>query len=275
MKNVLMMIAALVTVLGVERASADEFRPEGGWKKARTVSCVLGENGVPTTAVELKVGKANAKSGAVKITGTITGFASKSVTLKTVGAPNVVVNRVKVAMTARGYEDFTLVLDENGIVEFSGGSLAMLPDMVPGGKLARPGSAVRLVDFPYADGGVLRPLLPMNPDGHPVRIDASSGKWKLDKPAVIKVSKNKADVFHYTISSKNGRDNLCAMKIAYSAKTGVFSGGFTVYEVILPSGKPKLVKYAFKFSGVVLGGVGYGKASCPKLGPDVCSLMID
>ena len=55
------------------------------------------------------------------------------------------------------------------------------------------------------------------------------------------------------------------MKLTYTPKKGTFKGAFKVYALDggLGTSRPtKLKKYTVKVSGVVVGGVGYGTATC-------------
>jgi len=83
------------------------------------------------------------------------------------------------------------------------------------------------------------------PAGGPERYDAESGKGLL-------------------VDTSGDKTNLSAMKLTYTPKKGTFKGSFKVYALEGSGKATKLKKYTIKVSGVVVGGVGYGTATCKK-----------
>ena len=83
----------------------------------------------------------------------------------------------------------------------------------------------------------------------------SGGKWTFKKAASIKLKKGVL-----TGNTDPAKPNLSGIKLTYKPKTGVFKGSFKVYSDL----GGKLKKYTMKVNGVVVGGVGYGEATCKK-----------
>ena len=71
----------------------------------------------------------------------------------------------------------------------------------------------------------------------------------------------------WQVDSSGDKTNLPGLKLAYNPKTGIFKGSFGIYPYI---GK----KYTAKFVGVMVDGVGYGQALCPKLSPEPWAVTI-
>ena len=102
------------------------------------------------------------------------------------------------------------------------------------------------------------------PDGEGVGFSVSGKKWVFAKAANVKYTKNK-DTQQMDLLVDLGKDgsktNLCGLKLSANAKTGVLKGNFSVYVKTGTSEKPKVKKLSFKVSGVLVDGVGFGKAS--------------
>ena len=109
------------------------------------------------------------------------------------------------------------------------------------------------------------------PNGEPVV--AANGKWKFAKAASVKWAKPKKDAAlpeRYDAESGKGllvdtsgdKTNLSAMKLSYTPKKGTFKGSFKVYALEGAGAATKLKKYTVNVSGVVVGGVGHGTATC-------------
>ena len=54
------------------------------------------------------------------------------------------------------------------------------------------------------------------------------------------------------------------MKLTYTPKKGTFKGSFKVYALEGEGKATKLKKYTVNVSGLVVGGKGYGAATCKK-----------
>ena len=80
---------------------------------------------------------------------------------------------------------------------------------------------------------------------------SGGAKWVFRKADVVKMVDGVA-----AVAKDNG--NPSGLKLAYKAKDGSFKGSFKVYA--LEGGRLK--KHTFSVTGVVAGGVGYGRATC-------------
>lgn len=112
-------------------------------------------------------------------------------------------------------------------------------------------------DVPESVTGVLPDFLP---EYEPISV--KSGKWELAKPAVVKYSKGAFDQAAYDKGVAQGKTNVGALKLRYSAKDGSFKGSFKIYQ--LKDGKLK--KLNTTVNGVVCDGAGYGSALIKKIG---------
>ena len=102
------------------------------------------------------------------------------------------------------------------------------------------------------------------PDGEGVAFSAAGTKWIFAKSANVKYAKSNATgqkELVVDIGKDGSWTNLCGLRLSVNAKTGVFKGGFTVYADAGTPERPKLKKFKFKVSGVVVDGVGAGRAS--------------
>ena len=114
----------------------------------------------------------------------------------------------------------------------------------------------------------------------PVYVNGSTGKWTFDKAATLKFGRNRDCSLANCIGCVSKgcyflaglhdekKQNISALKLTYAPQTGVFKGSFKLYAWNGPSiqegVKPKLKKYTVNVSGVLVGGVGYGTATCKK-----------
>ena len=110
-------------------------------------------------------------------------------------------------------------------------------------------------DLPEIDG-VLTEFLPVD---EPV---TAGSRWTVNKAATIKYKKGVFDQAAYDKGVAAGKTNASALRLTYTAKTGVFKGTFKVYT--LQAGKLK--KLSAKVNGVVCDGIGYGYAQIRKVG---------
>ena len=66
------------------------------------------------------------------------------------------------------------------------------------------------------------------------------------------------------VDTSAGKTNLSGLKLTYTPKKGTFKGSFKVYALEGAGKATKLKKYTVNVSGVVVGSVGYGTATCKK-----------
>ena len=239
------------------------------WKKSRTLT------GPATRAVpepfnlqgifELKLGKANAKTGIAKISATLTGLDGKKKKFPT-KALNVSGDVVTVE-----WDGLTVFIQGDEFFGTTGdaGSLGVQKGVV-GGEMSGKGKVYVLGIDEYAPGGeVVVELLPT--DSTPEPVTFSGKKWNFAKAAAVKLKfDKKAKLYSLVVDETKGRTNKSSMKLNYSYKKGTFSGSFKVYSILTSAkGKQSLKKFTIKATGVVADGQGAGEASIkkPKGGP--------
>ena len=103
---------------------------------------------------------------------------------------------------------------------------------------------------------------------------AAGGKWSFAKAAGVKWAKPKKGAEQpeefdpesgkgLIVDTSKGA-NLSGLKLTYTPKKGTFKGSFKVYALEGEGKATKLKKYTVNVTGVVVGGVGYGVATCKK-----------
>jgi hypothetical protein len=105
--------------------------------------------------------------------------------------------------------------------------------------------------------GALVDLLPTS-----AKADASGGKWSFGKAASVKWTKARGATEKTLVVNTSKGTNLSGMKITYTPKKGTFKGSFKVYALVGSGASTKLKKYTVNVNGVVVDGIGRGKATC-------------
>lgn len=242
--------------------------PSSSWAKAREIAGVMAEDGVPVGLVRLKIGKANAKTGVAKISGSFIGHDGKKVALKALEKP-LKVDHGKVACTlvGNGLANISVVVD--------GARVSARMDravwdgrMTAGGALASAAPALRicarkLLGVP----GELTWLEPLESAGRGEPLLSAAGKWAFPKAASVKLGKDGK----LSVDTLYGKTNLSGLKLSYNEKTGAFKGTMKAYAIVDRSGRvtpdfadARLVKYKVTVTGFVADGCGWGRASCKK-----------
>ena len=241
--------------------------------KAVTLQGVVYDGGKVVGIVELKLGKVNAKKGTSKVSGSVTTLDGKKHTVKAFNlegidgaSPKAVTLEVK---------DFGTMSVTIGGTQFAGAmgkyhvqSANVGGDWSKGGTKVYVATSERLAGTLALPEGTIEELLP---DGESVI--QKNGKWSFAKAASVKWAKPKQGAAlpeRYDAESGKGllvdtsgdKTNLSAMKLTYTPKKGTFKGSFKVYALEGAGKATKLKKYTIKVSGVVVGGVGYGTATC-------------
>ena len=238
--------------------------------KAVALQGVVYDGGKVVGIVELKRGKVNAKKKTSKVFGSFIGLDGKKITIKAVNVTGVDSTApVTVSLEVKGHGTMTVTI---GGEQFAGAmGKYHVQSAVVGGSATGTGTKV-YVDATSASlpAGVLEELLP---DGEPVV--ASGGKWKFAKAASVKWAKPKKGAARpeiydeasgkgLVVNTSAGKTNLSGLKLTYTPKKGTFKGSFKVYALEGSGKATKLKKYTVKVSGVVVGGFGYGTATCKK-----------
>jgi len=221
--------------------------------------------------VELKLGKVDKKKSS-KVSGSVTGLDGKKHAMKPFTVADVDGSSPKKAsLEVKGLGTMSVTI---GGGQFAGslGTFHVQSAEV-GGNWTKAGSVV--VAVPAADlqkfaGVVVEGLLPADEPVIP-----SGGKWKFAKAAGVKWAKLKggAAPFGGFADAASGKGllvdtskgaNLSGMKLVYTPKKGTFKGTFKVYALEGSGAKTKLKKHTVKVFGLVVDGIGYGKATCKK-----------
>lgn len=217
--------------------------------------------------VELKVGKM--KDYQAKVSGTVTLLDGKKYTIKSqkCGFGDKLASSLN--LDVKGGGRLKIAIGSMGGVNVFSGSLGKwhVQSAKVGGSWGK-NSATFSMDATTIDSlpsGTLEALLPTNEVA-----TAAGGKWKFKKAASVKWTKVKAGVVPLVQDATTGKGlvvdtskdktNRSGLKLTYTPKKGTFKGTFKLYE--LKSGKLK--KYTVNVSGVVVDGVGYGKATSKK-----------
>ena len=237
-------------------------------QKAVTLTGAVYDGSTVAGIVELKLGKVNATKGTGRVSGSVTTLDGKRHTIQAfnlTGIDGATPKAVSLEVRDLGTMSVTI-----GGTQFAGSmGRYHVQSAAVGGNWDKGGTKV-YVDAPSASlpAGTLEDLLP---NGEPVT--ASNGKWKFAKAASVKWAKPKAGAAQperYDAESGKGllvdtsadKTNLSAMRLTYTPKKGTFKGSFKVYALEGSGKATKLKKYTVKVSGVVVGGVGYGTATC-------------
>ena len=242
------------------------IEPSAVWNKSRTVSAAVVEGGSVVGAVQLKIGKMNARTRKVRVSGSFTGLDGRKTTLKqqekTVTVEN---DRVAVTLAGRNLpEPFTLVIDAEAVNGIRGAAILDVTKPV-GGEL--PGaSATFALDPDFVLGAAGETVSDLLPFAETFR--NGGRRWSFDKAARVKLVKNRTTgASELVVDTDGGKTNRSALKLSYTAKTGVFKGSFKVYTLaVSASGRPRLVKYTVTVTGLVVDGHGTGLAVCKKTG---------
>ena len=204
--------------------------------------------------VQLKVGKPKTDRRTGTETARVTGYVmlmdGKKKSLKSVTVPVPSDAPIEVTTTVNGLGTLTVKVSGDGVAGSVGNYIVRTADV--GGDWTKAYTSVK-VGFTSGSAlpaGTLTALLPFEEIGVAV-----SGKWSFGKAASVKI-KNGAIIG----IDDPAKPNLSGLKLVYTPRKGTFKGAFNLYalEGVM------LKKYKVNVSGVVVNGVGYGKATCRK-----------
>ena len=216
--------------------------------------------------VELKLGKVNAKQKTSKVSGSFIGLDGKKRTMKAVTVAGIDGTApATVALEVKGLGTMTVTVGGSQFAGTLGGWHVQSANV--GGNWTKGGAKAEVAvgDVSAFTGTVLADLLPTNEVATVTR-----GKWAFAKAAGVKYAKPKAGQATATpvdatgkglvVDTTKGKTNLSGLKLTYTPKSGTFKGSFKVFAM----NGAKLVKYTMNVTGVVVEGVGYGKATCKR-----------
>ena len=220
--------------------------------------------------VELKLGKVS--KGKSRVSGSVTTLDGKKHTAKSVTVTGIDGTApATVSLEVKGLGTMTVAI---GGAQFAGtldGTYHVQSASV-GGEWEG-GTAVAAVepgDLSVFAGTALADFLPTNEVA-----TVKNGKWTFAKAAGVKWAKPKngaalPDIYDeasrkgLVVDDSKGKTNLSGLKLTYTPKKGTFKGSFNVYALEGSGSATKLKKYKISVSGVVVGGAGYGMATCKK-----------
>ncbi len=205
--------------------------------------------------IEIKVGKP--KKGECKVSGSMTLLDGKKYSFKSLQKVNI--DRTLASFLNIDVKKIGMMSIAIGSIGgrnvFSGALMrknyhVQTADAAGAWKQATAKAKVKAEDVSMFPGNVFTEFLPKGEVA-----SVSGGKWTFKKAAAIKLKKGVL-----TGADDPAKPNLSGIKLTYKPKTGVFKGSFKVYTDL----GGKLKKYTMKVNGVVVGGVGYGEATCKK-----------
>ena len=117
--------------------------------------------------------------------------------------------------------------------------------------------------------GTLTDLLPTGSHAEPFTL--ANGKWKFSPAAAVKYAKTrnpetKEETYGLQGLSDPRKTNLSAMRLTYDSRKGTFRGSFKVYVLETAGTRPRLLKHTARVTGIVVGGLGFGRAEIRNVG---------
>ena len=214
--------------------------------------------------MQVKAGKVNKKHGTLRVSAVATLLVDGRVRRFTASG-------VLAALDAQGrippvtltFKEpigaMTLEMSPDGLFTFKNPIYAMASATVGGALRGGERGTFRLASCNLAVPGELQnDLLP-----YEEAFEVVGGKWKFAKAATVKWTKSReTGEFVRVVDVSRNKTNRSSLKINYVTKTGIFKGSFKAYVLEdARNGKKRLKKYSVNVAGVVLDGVGIGKAT--------------
>ena len=214
--------------------------------------------------MQVKAGKVNKKHGTLRVSAVATLLVDGRVRRFTASG-------VLAALDAQGrippvtltFKEpigaMTLEMSPDGLFTFKNPIYAMASATVGGALRGGERGTFRLASCNLAVPGELQnDLLP-----YEEAFEVVGGKWKFAKTATVKWTKSReTGEFVRVVDVSRNKTNRSSLKINYVTKTGIFKGSFKAYVLEdARNGKKRLKKYSVNVAGVVLDGVGIGKAT--------------
>lgn len=216
-------------------------------------------------SVQVKTGKINSK-GVVKVSATATLLDGKKVSSSSVkmekGSDG----------TLGGYLTFKDPVGKMAFATAGDGAFSLTSDKYTakkatvGGNLDMRSLAFSVAVSPEPNFGTGWKLLKEALPGE-VQITVTDGKkWSFAKTPTLKYVKNGAGEYVLSGLDDEQKTNVSALKLSYTANTGVFKGRFKVYSTnadTVANGKaPKIKKHNVTVTGMMVNGAGEGLATC-------------
>ena len=218
-------------------------------------------------SVQIKAGKASSK-GVVRVSATATLLNGKKISA----------TAAKMEMagdgTLGGYLAFKDPVGKMAFATAEDGTFTLTSDRYAaknatvGGKLDAESLTFSVAVSPEPDfgsaGKLLKAALP-----NEVKFAVKGGtKWSFAKTPTIRYVKNGAGEYVLSGLDDEQKTNVSALKLTYTASTGVFRGSFKVYstnaDAVAKGKAPKIKKYNVTVTGMMVDGSGEGIATCKK-----------
>ena len=218
--------------------------------------------------VELKIGKLKNYQG--KVSGSVTSLDGKKYTIKSQKCSFGDNLASSLNLEVKGLGSMRIAIGSIGGANVFSGSLGKNKWHVQTGNVGgnwgkgRAAATVDIGDVSVFAGTVLEDLLPINEVA-----TVSRGRWSFAKAASVKWAKPKAGQTAVmqdatgkglVVDTSKGKTNLSGLKLTYTPKSGIFKGSFKVYAL----NGARLNKYTMSVNGVVVDGIGYGRATCKR-----------
>lgn len=258
------------------RVSGNEGHPVAAAFVAKTVVNARVDDSVGRLVglLQITVAKTD-KKGFSKVSAAFYGLNGKKVAVKAAKATVLSVGGTPtvqdVALTVKGHpEPLVVSIGSDGSVS---GRMGLAEVSAAGSVAVLTTDTPRFVldEMPVTIGGFSvigdvesdETIYHLLPDGEGVGFSVVGKKWVFAKAATVKYGKDKTTgVASLRVDTgKSGeKTNLCGLKLSVNVKTGVFKGGFTAYADSGTVEKPKLRKFKFTVSGLLVDGHGTGQA---------------
>lgn len=218
-------------------------------------------------SVQIKAGKASSK-GVVRVSATATLLNGKKVSATAAKM------EMSGAGTLGGYLAFKDPVGKMAFATAEDGSFTLTSDKYAakkatvGGKLDVESLTFSVAVSPEPDFGSAGKLLKAALPGEVKFAVAGGTKWSFAKTPTIRYVKNGAGEYVLSGLDDAQKTNVSALKLTYTASSGVFKGSFKVYstnaDTVAKGKAPKIKKYNVTVTGMMVDGAGEGLATCKK-----------
>ena len=226
----------------------------------------------PAAIVRLRCAKAATRglhAGTSRVSAVVTGLDGKQ---KRSSSAYVVCDYdATTSLTVNDWGTLSLTLGGEGFVGALGNGLTVRTASVGGDwPHAR---AVVDVDFGSGTGalpsGTLTDLLPTGSRAESFAL--VNGRWNFAPAAAVKYAKirnpeTKEETYGLQGLSDPRKTNLSAMRLTYDSRKSTFKGSFKVYVLETAGMRPRLLKHTARVTGIVVGGLGFGRAEIRNVG---------
>jgi hypothetical protein len=254
------------------RVFQTKFNPEKAFNGVAPYVGAAYSAETPAAIVRLRCAKAAMRglhAGTSRVSAVVTGLDGKQ---KRSSSAYVVCDYdATTSLTVNDWGTLSLTLGGEGFVGALGNGLTVKTASVGGDwPHAR---AVVDVDFGAGTGalpsGTLTDLLPTGDHAEPFTL--VNGKWKFASSSsvrYVKIRDPETNAESYSLQglSDPQKTNRSAMRLTYDSRKGTFRGSFKVYVLETAGTRPRLLKHTARVTGIVVGGLGSGRAEIKNVG---------